>query len=59
MSALVPYLRNSPVVVEDTQRKARQANGSYERGSAMAVQTYIGKRFGLRPDKVGDGHVRL
>jgi phospholipid/cholesterol/gamma-HCH transport system substrate-binding protein len=54
MTALVPYLPNSPIVVEGyaTQGSASERFiRAQER--AVAVQIYISKRFGLQPNTVG------
>jgi phospholipid/cholesterol/gamma-HCH transport system substrate-binding protein len=54
MTALVPYLPNSPIVVEGYATQGSSSERfirAQER--AVAVQIYISKRFGLQPSTVG------
>jgi phospholipid/cholesterol/gamma-HCH transport system substrate-binding protein len=54
MTALVPYLPNSPIVVEGYATQGSSSERfirAQER--AVVVQNYISKRFGLQPNTVG------
>ncbi len=54
MSALIPYLPNSPLVVEGYATQGSPSERFIRaKQRASVVQIYINKRFGLQPNTVG------